>query len=221
MIDCKNNINVGLFLNLPTPPTPSEKKLPCLPPTSEGWGNVIVSVCPHLQGGGGTPSEVWMGVPYLRSRWGGDPYPSLDGRGNPIPGSDGWYPIPGLDEGVPHARSEWDVRHSADGGYPHPRSGCGVPPPPSTTGWGTHLFKSGWVPPPLPISKASTCYAVGGVPLAFTQDDFFVYLMCVNTWIHKKNVGLFWISQSSPPPPPPLLRKKLPCFNVCECLLWQ
>ena len=44
--------------------------------------------------------------------------------------------------------------------------------PPSKTGWGT--------PSPNPrldgvlISKASTCYAAGGVPLAFTQEDFLV-----------------------------------------------
>ena len=32
------------------------------------------------------------------------------------------------------------------------------------TGWGT------------PTSIAGTCYAAGGMPLAFTQEDFLVYL---------------------------------------------
>ena len=110
----------------------------------------------------------------------------LDGEGYPIPGPD-WgvphprsgrggvqYPIPGLDRGVPHP---------ADGGYPPSKIRMGVLPiqdwmgyplphqqdgvcPLSKTGWGT--------PPPVrrQISKVSTCYAAGGVPLAFTQEDF-------------------------------------------------
>ena len=32
--------------------------------------------------------------------------------------------------------------------------------------------------PPSPVSKASTCYVAGCVPLAFTQEDFFV--LCEN-----------------------------------------
>ena len=142
---------------------------------------------------GGTPSQVWTG--------GGNPIPGPDG-GYPIPGPDRGYPIPGLDgERVPH---------SADGGYPHPKSGQGgypgVPPIqdwmgypclrldgyPSPiqdwmgypqTGWDTALSKTGWGTPspsktgwgtPPPISKASSCYSAGGVPLAFTQEDFLV-----------------------------------------------
>ena len=65
----------------------------------------------------------------------------------PISGLGRGYPIPGLDGG---------------GGVPHPRSGwCGGVP-------GV---------PPLPTrqsSIASTFYAAGGVPLAFTQEDFLV-----------------------------------------------
>ena len=84
-----------------------------LPPASEGWGKVIFSVCPHLQGGEGTPSQVWVrGIPHPRS--GGYPVPGLGGGTPfqvcgggtssqfwggvyPVPGLGGGYPIPGLD----------------------------------------------------------------------------------------------------------------------------
>ena len=47
------------------------------------------------------------------------------------------------------------------GGYP------GIPPRPGLDDRGT--------PPPIRQSSiASTCYAAGGVPLAFTQEDFLV-----------------------------------------------
>ena len=66
----------------------------------------------------------------------------------------GGYPIPGLDGGA-----------CPVGGVP------GVP-----------LTRSGWwggtqgTPPPMRQSSiVNTCYAVGGVPLAFTQKDFLVF----------------------------------------------
>ena len=78
--------------------------------------------------------------------------------------------VPGLgSRGVPHLRSRgdpsqvWGVPHLRSGGVPHLRSG-GVP----------HL-RSGY-PPPRWISIASSCYAAGGMPLAFTQEDFLVSL---------------------------------------------
>ena len=57
-----------------------------------------------------------------------------------------------------------------EGGYPvwgNPRSGrMGVPPPVGLDG----------VPHPGDSSStASTCYAVGGMPFAFTQEDFLVF----------------------------------------------
>ena len=64
------------------------------------------------------------------------------------------------------------------GGVPHPRSTWGTPP---DLGWGTSLDlgrgtppELGWGNPPRQISVASTCYAAGGMPLAFTQEDFLV-----------------------------------------------
>ena len=94
----------------------------------------------------------------------------------------GGYPIPGLDGdtpsqvwmGVPHPRS----RHRGlpircqDGGYPTLLMG-GTPQ--SKIEWGTpHPGLDGYPPIRRQIIKASICYAAGGLPLAFTQEDFLV-----------------------------------------------
>ena len=101
---------------------------------------------------GGTPS-CWWGYPNPRSGWGGTlgyPHPRLDGVLPPIKDWMG-HPLPIKD---------WM-------GYPPSWSWIGVLPPPPSAGWGT---------PPLQfrrqISKVSTCYAAGGVPVAFTQEGF-------------------------------------------------
>ena len=74
---------------------------PLLPPTSEGCGKVLFSVCQFTLRRGGE------GVPHLADR--GVPHPK-SGRGVPCP------------------RSRWGVPQSrSGGGYPHPRSGWGVP----------------------------------------------------------------------------------------------
>ena len=100
---------------------------------------------------GDTPSQVCMGR--------GVPHPA--DRGVPIPGLDGGYP------GVPPSK-DWK-------GYPPTRTGWGTP---LVLGWGTpHPVLDGVLPPPPPIrqsGKASTYYATGGMPLAFTQEDFLV-----------------------------------------------
>ena len=118
---------------------------------------------------------------FTLARW-GYPISGLDlGGGNPIPGPDGGYLIPGPDgggypillmggtpskirmggtwDGVPHSRLDGST--PLDGSYPI-QDWMGYPCP-----------RLDGVPPP--ISKASTCYAVGGVPLAFTQEDFLVF----------------------------------------------
>ena len=71
----------------------------------------------------------------------------------------GGYPIPGPGGGVLHLRSG----QGGTPGYPPSRTGWGVnlPPPPTTTR--------------RQSSIASTCYAAGGMPLAFTQEDFLVW----------------------------------------------
>ena len=129
----------------------------------------------------------------------GYPIPGLDG-GYPI-SVGGGYPISGWGgtpsqvrgtQGIPPARSGWGSTQST----PHPDLGSGTPhldlgrgtpylrwgPPYLDLGQGTPHLR--WGTPPLPemgypppitqSSIASTCYAVGGVPLAFTQEDFLV-----------------------------------------------
>ena len=61
-------------------------------------------------------------------------------------------------------------------GYP-PGPGMGYPPRP---GIGSP-FPQTWdgVPPPRQVSIANTCYAAGGMPLAFTQEDFLVTHMLI------------------------------------------
>ena len=118
-----------------------------LPPASEGWQNVMFSLCPPFQGVGGLPDP--------RSGQGG-------------------YPIPGLDRGVPHPRFRWGYPILLMGGtpiqdqdwmgYPHPRLDR-VPPvqdwmgyprprldwvPPSKTGWGIPIQDWTGYPPPHP-----------------------------------------------------------------------
>ena len=139
------------------------KELKLLPPASEGWGEVIFSVCvsPHL--GGGTPSS-WRGwgYPLPRSWHGGGLF---SWWGYPIPGPGG--------RGLPHPRSRWGVPHSQvqAGGYPIPGPVGGTPFP--GTGGGVPFPRSRWGVPHQ-TSTACTCYAAGSMPLAFTQEDFLV-----------------------------------------------
>ena len=99
--------------------------------------------------------------------------------------------------GTPLVRTGW-------GNSPLARTGWGTPSP-ARTGWGTPLAKIGWVPPPWPgldgvpptrdwmgtppstrqSSTASTCYAAGGMPLAFTQEDFLVDIIMI-TYYNKR-----------------------------------
>ena len=94
----------------------------------------------------------------------------------------GGYPVLGLwvgGRGVPHPRSGWGVPRPMSvggGGYPIPglcgggrvpcpRSVVGGYPIPGLDGGGT------WGTPP---NQDWICYAAGGMPLAFTQEDFLV-----------------------------------------------
>ena len=85
-------------------------------------------------------------------------------------GGGGGYPMSGLDRGrVPHPRSRWGgVTPSqvqlGGGGYTR------VPPIQDWIGY----LPVQTPPPPSAISNVNTCYAAGGVPLAFTQEDFLV-----------------------------------------------
>ena len=121
----------------------------------------------------GTPSFLmgvacwdWMGY-HLRNRWGYTPVRT--GRRYPTPIGTGWgYPLSELVGDTPPPLE-------LDGGTPcqdwigvAPTIGTGSP---IGTGWG---YSSS--PPPIrkQSSRASTCYAAGGMPFVFTQEDFLV-----------------------------------------------
>ena len=101
----------------------------------------------------------------------------LVGRGVPRvplhPGLDGVPPL-GMYWGTPPIGTGWE--------YPPPSGLDEVPP--FRTGWGTPPIQD-WIGTLSPIrrqsSVASTCYAAGGMPLAFTQEDFLVFIL-MRTW---------------------------------------
>ena len=159
-------------------------------------GKVLFTVCLSVHISRGYPSQVWGGTP--SQVW------------------PGGYPIPGLGREVPHPRSECGGGYL---GYSHPLNqvrmgypptwpgldgvlpgpGMGYPltwdgvPPWTWNGVPPDLGRStpldlGWGTPP---GIASTCYAAGGMPLAFTQEDFLVLKLV-------------------------LLQCFLPCLNVAE-----
>ena len=152
-----------------------------IPPYTLGMGGTLgYTACSRLDG-----------VPPIQTWDRGSRYTGLDGVPHPDLGQGGYpgYPHPRLDV-VPLFRTGWDTPYQQNGippvqdwmGSPCPGLD-GIPPisrmgyPPSQTGWGTPHQ----VPPT--ISKASTCYAAGGVPLAFTQEDFLVlFLSIVKNW---------------------------------------
>ena len=125
-------------------------------------------------------------VPHLRSGWWEGGYlgylqSGLDGRG--------WYPR------YPPTRSGW--------GIPPTRSVCCTPqpgldgvPPPTRSGWWEGY--PGYTPDQVWIrqsSTASTCYAAGGVPLVFMQENFLVaemftsYNSLTHCRTHERNAG--------------------------------
>ena len=90
-----------------------------------------------------------------------------------VGGYPGYPPQPGLD-GVPPPNQVWMVGGTWGTPSPGLDGGGGVPgvPPPTRSGWGTPPPDQVWI---RQNSIASTCYAAGGVPLAFTQEDFLVH----------------------------------------------
>ena len=97
-----------------------------------GEGTVFsLFVSPHLDGGGGTLSQVWVG--------GGT---SSQVR---VGGTSGGYPVPGLGS-TPSRSGWWGVPHPRSGGYPIPGlDGGGIPPQPGLDG----------VPPTHPLDRAA------------------------------------------------------------------
>ena len=165
-----------------------------------------------MSGQGRTPSQVWTGGGgplHPRSGW-GYPIPGLDREGTPSSSGWGVYPIQSWPGGVPHPRSEQGVLHpvlargapvlargfspSSPGqeGVLHPRSGWGGTPHPGLDGL-TSTLGQDWMgyPPPIRWSSiANTCYAVGGMPLALTQEEFLV-LFWFLSYFHRQKVD-YW-----------------------------
>ena len=136
-------------------------------------GGVIFSLCvsvhtltgvPHPRSGWEGVPHPWseLGTPLARTGW-GTLWPGLDGGEYPLART-GWGtpPWPGLDGGgvLYWPGLDWvPPSHQYCMGYPS-RTGCGYHPPPPT--------------PIRQINIASTCCPAGGIPLAFTQEDFLV-----------------------------------------------
>ena len=193
------------------PPPPG---LNGVPPT-QAWMVGVPRVSP-TRTGWGTPTQVWMvGVPST------PPPPGLNG----VPPTQvwmvgvPWVPPPGLDEvpptqGIPHQDWMRYPPHHQDwmgypptqvwmvGGTPH-QDWMRYPPTqgtPTRNGWGTPHpgLDGGGTPAPPPIrqsSIASTCYATGGVPLAFLR----VFIQPANvsspTYLvlrERDHCGKFW-----------------------------
>ena len=142
-----------------------------------------------LAGGGGTPSSQWGGGYPIELTRGGGITSQVWAAGYPIPGLDGegGYPIPGAGEGypmqlmgVPHPRSGWrryPIPGPGGGGVPYPADQGGTPS--QVWAGGTPSQVQVGVPHP-PVRRqssiASTCYVADGMPLAFTQEDFLVFV---------------------------------------------
>ena len=136
-----------------------------IPPTRSGWGT------PQTWDRVPPPDQVWMGYPpdqvwmgYSPRTW--DRVPPQDlGQGNPPRTWDGVPPDLGW--GTPQT---WDgvTSQTWDRVPPAPRPGTGYHPPPPDQVW---IRQS---------STASTCYVAGGVPLAFTQENFLVLTYILN-----------------------------------------
>ena len=90
--------------------------------------------------------------------------------------------------GYPHPRSGWGYPHPRTGEYPHsgqPADGgylpsisrMGYSPTPHQQDGGIPHpgYRSGWGGTPNLNSITCTCYAAGGMPLAFRQEDFLVW----------------------------------------------
>ena len=115
-------------------------------------GGYIFSLCVSPHGGVPHPADGGGGVPPSAVQAGGTPS-SYQG-GTP---SSWWGGVPPYQVQV--------------GGYPIQLIWVGYPI--QLMGGGT---LAGGTPPPHQSSIACTCYAAGGMPLAFTQEDFLVHI---------------------------------------------
>ena len=95
-------------------------------------------------------------------------------RSTPVPGSFPVHWSQVLSRGYPSPRffPRSLVRGPFQGDTPVLAGGTPGWGTPARTGLDTSLARSRWGTPPGQNSRASTCYAAGGMPLAFTQEDF-------------------------------------------------
>ena len=153
---------------------------------------------------GTSPVQTWdgggtSGYPLSKTGWGIPPIskasncyvqngvpPSRPGKGYPgvyppHPRLDGVPPVQTWDGGVPPSRSVVPSG-KLNRVLPLFRPGTGVP--------------QGTLCPRLdgasPISKASTCYVAGSVPLAFTQEDFLVLAFAFMLTVHSSPSLVFF-----------------------------
>ena len=125
----------------------------------------MLSLCPHLGGGGGQVQP--GGVSHrggVRSSWGG-----VSHRGGSGPGGGG--------SATGGVRSSWGG--SATRGGQVQLGGSSTRGVRSRQGGGQPLggFRSSWGGgQPRQDNIGSTCYMAGGMPLAFTQEDFLVQM---------------------------------------------
>ena len=139
-----------------------------LPPASEGWGRYYFHRCLSIHTCGGYPSpRIFQSLVPGPFQGGGTPV-LAKGRGYFLPqlGQDRDTPQPGQDWGTPLGRTGL-------GHLPPARTWLGYLPSQDITGYPLGQDRTE-VPPPPPRqnSRANTCYAAGGMPLAFTQEDF-------------------------------------------------
>ena len=128
---------------------------------------------------------LWMNTPvpangYPSPSWGDAPvlargYP-MTGACTPDQNRTG-VPPPGHDWGTPCQGHHWGTSPPGHDLGTHSWAGLGYPP--ARTGLGYPLTGTGVPPtPPRQNSTVRTCYAVDGMPLAVTQEDFLVKTKC-------------------------------------------
>ena len=139
---------------------------------------------PGLAGGYPIPG-LGEGVPHRVPPRPGTGYPPRPGMGYPLDLGWGtpqtWHGVPPR-PGMGYPPQTWDgvppgpgMGYPPDLGWVPPQTWDGVPP--QDLRWGTPP-DLGWGSPPPTWDIASFCYAAGGMPLAFTQEDFLVASIC-------------------------------------------
>ena len=159
-----------------------------LPPAYVVRRGVTFSLCPPFVGGEGYPIQPWTGG------GAGVPDPALDKGGTRSSlgrGGQG-YPIQPWTRGVPNPALDGGGRTWSSLGQGESRSSLGQGGTPTLDGGVPHL-RVGTPSPGTPPGIASTRYgyAAGGVPLAFTQEDFLVCTV-VLPFDNPAQDAIFW-----------------------------